>query len=98
MVRIEKYVKDNTARKTDIIYTRSPEKEGSDKKARKWQGDCRQSVAARGGGLLRLSGKSATRQTTTIYSVHNEGCTLYVVYCEAENHFSDSLVGRMGRY
>jgi hypothetical protein len=42
--------------------------------------------------LLRLSEKSVTGQTATIYSVHKEQCTLYVVYYEAEKHFSDSFV------
>jgi hypothetical protein len=46
------------------------------------------------GFLLRLSEKSATRQTTTIYGGYNERYTLYVVYFETEKHFSDSLVAR----
>jgi hypothetical protein len=41
---------------------------------------------------LRLSEKSVTGQTTTIYSVHKEQYTLYVVYYEAKKHFPDSLV------
>jgi hypothetical protein len=44
--------------------------------------------------LLRLSEKSVTGQTSTIYSVHKEQYTLYIVYCEAGKHFSDSLVMR----
>jgi hypothetical protein len=45
-------------------------------------------------GLLRLSEKSVTRKTATIYGVYNEQYTLYVVYYEVEKHFSDSLVMR----
>jgi uncharacterized protein (DUF2141 family) len=45
---------------------------------------------------LRLSEKSATRQTIAIYGVHNEQCTLYIAYYKAEKHFSDSLVTHNG--
>jgi hypothetical protein len=42
---------------------------------------------------VRLSEKSVTRQTTTIYAVNKEQYTLYVVYYEVEKHFFDSPVG-----
>jgi hypothetical protein len=48
---------------------------------------------------LKLSEKSAARQTTAIYSVHKEQCTLYIVYHGVENTFPTvSLSERKERY